>query len=143
MSIEDIPTTIAPDEYLGRRISSRRDANRMQRTNKVPYSYFMPKSGDVRLSVDRLTVAPLGKISEIATATILRTSGHQFRGWAVVRSEAATASDRRVAASPILGNPYHADIILPDDTTNNRAAQKNHATELASVASWRASALLV
>ena len=143
MSIEDIPTTIAPDEYLGRRISSRRDANRMQRTNKVPYSYFMPKKGDVRLSVDRLAIAPLGKISEIAAATILRTSGNQFRGWAVVSAETAAASERSVAASPIPGNPYHADIILPDDTTSNRAIQKSHATALASVASWRASALLV
>lgn len=115
----------------------------MQRTNKVPYSYFMPKEGDVRLSVDRLAIAPIGNISEIAAATILRTSGNQFRGWAVVRAEAAAASERRVAASPILDNPYHADIILPDDTANNRATQKNHAAELASVASWRASALSV
>lgn len=143
MSIEDIPTTIAPDEYLGRRISSRRDANRMQRTNKVPYSYFMPKEGDVRLSVDRLAIAPIGNISEIAAATILRTSGNQFRGWAVVRAEAAAASERSVAASRIPGNPYHADIILPDDIANDRVAQKCHATVLASLASWRASALLV
>ena len=115
----------------------------MQRTNKVPYSYFMPKEGDVRLSVDRLAIAPIGNISEIAAATILRTSGNQFRGWAVVRAEAAAASERSVAASRIPGNPYHADIILPDDIANDRVAQKCHATVLASLASWRASALLV
>lgn len=142
MSIEDIPTTIAPDEYLGRRISSRRDANRMQRANKIPYNYFMPKKGDVRLSVDRLAIAPLGKISEIAADTILRTSGNQFRGWAVVSADTAAASERSVAASPIPGNPYHADIILPADTANNRIAQKNHAADMARLASWRASALL-
>ena len=139
MSIDDIPTIIASDEDIGRRISRRSDQYRVQRSNKSASKIFTPRKGELRLSMDRLTIAPPGKISQIAADTISKTtSDRQFHGWAVVNVQDVVANGRCVAASPIPGNPYHADIILTDDTDD----QKSLAVELARLASWRASALL-
>lgn len=144
MSIDDIPTIIASDEDIGRRISRRSDQYRVKRSNKSASKIFMPRKGEVRLSMDRLTIAPPGKMSQIAADTISKTtSDRQFLGWAVVSVQDVVAYGLRVVASPIPDNPYHADIILLDDTANDIDDQKSHAVELARLASWCASALLV
>ena len=143
MCIDDIPTIIASNEDIGRRISRRADEYRVRRSNKSASKIFMPRKGEVRLSMDRLTIAPPGKISQIAADTIRKTtSDRQFLGWAVVSVQDVADNGGRVVASPIPDNPYHADIILPDDTANVADDQKTLAVELARLASWRASALL-
>jgi len=35
------------------------------------------------------------------------------------------------------GNPFHADILLPDTAIEDRDEQKQHAQELATEAQWR------
>ena len=51
--------------------------------------------------------------------------------------ETAAASGRQAVASPQLGNPYHADIVLPDPAIEDREEQKRHAQELADSSVWR------
>ena len=132
MTVKD---DIASGENLGRNVLSSGQAKRASRS-RVPVHLFLEKEGETRLSVDRLDDAPPGEAVEIAdrmAAARLR----RFYGWAVVVVEDASANGRRVIASPLLDNPYHADIILPDSTIEDREEQKRHAQELADASAWR------
>lgn len=60
-----------------------------------------------------------------------------FYGWAAVSVRNAAVNGRQVRASPINGNRYHADIVLPDLAEENRDEQTRHAQELADSANWR------
>lgn len=64
--------------------------------------------------------------------------GANFYGWAVVTVEDASRDERTVDATPMLHNPYHADIGLNvPDGVERRDEQKKHAVSLANHASWR------
>ena len=60
-----------------------------------------------------------------------------FYGWAVITAEYAENNGRRVVATPLPDNLYHADIVLPDSTAENRDEQVRHAQELADASLWR------
>ncbi len=126
---------IASGENLGRGVFSSRQSNRARRS-KVPHHVFLEKAGVVRLSVDRLDVASPQHAIEIAD-NIASARNATFYGWAVVTVERAATSGRRAVASPQLGNPYHADIVLPDPAIEDREEQKRHAQELADSSIWR------
>ena len=132
MTVED---HLASGENLGRSVLSSGQAKRARRS-RVPFHLFLEKEGEIRLSVDRLDVAPpeeAVKIADRMAATRHRT----FYGWAVVVVEDASANGRQVIASPLHENPYHADIILPDAVVEDREEQKRHAKELADASAWR------
>ena len=64
--------------------------------------------------------------------------GANFYGWAVVTVENASRDKRTVRATPMLQNPYHADIELNvSDSDERRDEQKKHSVALANHASWR------
>ena len=131
-----VPETIAEWENLGRGIYSRSTAKRASR-NRTPYNVFLPPSGGMSISVDRLSVAPLEEVITIAKQRAANREG-EFRGWATVTANAACKEGRTVVASPIEGeNPYHSDIVLPAAVANDRKMQKHHALALASRSSWR------
>ena len=125
-----IPNQIAPAEELGRGISSRRNARRAERS-KIPYHEFLPREGVTEISVDRLSVGSLKESTVIADAR-----NPKFFGWAVVIAEDAGRSGRKVAATPLEGNPRHADIILPS-AAKDRDEQRRHAHELRDLSTWR------
>ncbi|WP_428099572.1 hypothetical protein [Candidatus Rariloculus sp.] len=132
MTVED---NIASGENLGRSVLSSGQAKRAGRL-RVPFHLFLEKEGETRLSVDRLDVAPPGESVEIADR--MAAARHRtFYGWAVVVFLDASAKGRRVIASPLLDNPYHVDIVLPDSTIEDREEQKRHAQELADASTWR------
>ena len=97
---------------------------------------FLEKEGEARLSVDRLNVAPPAEALEIAEG-VAESRNATFYGWAVVAAELAHTNGRQVFATPQLGNPYHADIVLPDPAVEDREEQKRHAQELADSSIWR------
>ena len=131
-----VPETIADWEELGRGIYSRSAAKRASR-NRTPYSVFLPPTGEISISVDRLSVASLGEAIGIARRRSANREG-EFRGWATVSVDTACKDDRSVVASPIEGeNPYHADIVLPAVVVSDRKMQKHHALALARYSSWR------
>lgn len=76
-----------------------------------------------------------------------------FHGWAILPVHRATSRMRHVEASPVDGNPYHADIRMNlqepvsgekvsdgpnklDPEKQSRARQTQHALELALSAEW-------
>ena len=133
----DIPESIDPSEELGRGVSSSRIARRARRPNfQVPFNVFLPPRGERGISVDRLSVAPYNEAVAIAD---IRDAARDriFYGWAVTTAIVATDNGRRIVASPIPDvNPYHADIVLPENAAHDREEQKRHAQELADASRW-------
>ena len=126
---------IAPEENLGRDVFSSGQAKRARR-GRVPVNVFLEKEREPKLSVDRLDLASPEEMTEIADRVAAARS-RTFYGWAVIAREIATSNGRTATASPQLGNPYHADIVLPDPAVEDRDEQKSHAQELADAAVWR------
>ena len=126
---------IAPGESLGRGVFSGRHRDRAGRA-RVPHHVFLERRGEARLSVDRLDLAPPEEAIEIAERV---AAGRRatFYGWAVVAADRAAANGRRVAATPLPDNPYHADVVLPDIAVEDREEQKRHAQEPADASIWR------
>ena len=67
-----------------------------------------------------------------------RAGSRGFQGWAVVSVEDASHKGRTVKDTPILANPYHADIELPlpSDAERRKTEGTDHALELATAAEW-------
>ena len=124
----DVPESIAPDENLGRGVSSSRIARRARRPNfQVPLNVFLPPQDIINISADRLSVAPHDEAVVIADSRD-ESRGRTFYGWAVITAEAATDNGRKVSASPISNvNLYHANIALPQEAAGDREEQKRHA----------------
>ena len=133
-----IPDTIAPEEELGRGVFSKKHAQRAQRT-RVPLNIFLVQEGNTEISVDRLTFAASDNKATIIADETAAARNATFYGWAVVTAEKAGDNGRHVIASPRpeRGNPYHADIILPEFSGEDREEQKRHAQELADTSEWR------
>lgn len=127
--------SILPNERLGREVFSSRHRDRARRST-VPYHVFLERFGQIKISVDRLDLAS----AEDAAAIGDRNAAWRrrtFYGWAVVGVEHAEANQRRVKATPLEDNPYHAEIVLPEVTGAVRAEQVRHAQELADVSRWQ------
>ncbi len=133
-----VPDTIAPEEELGRGIFSKKHAQRAQRT-RVPLNVFLVQAGNAEISVDRLTFAALDNKATVIADETAAARNATFYGWAVVTAEKAGENGRRVIVTPRpeRGNPYHADIILPELAGEDREEQKRHAQELADASRWR------
>ena len=126
---------IAPDEDLGRGVFSSKQARRARRSG-VRASVFLERPGQLRISVDRLSVAPAETADEVAES-VAAMRGASFYGWAVVTADAASADGRQVLATPLPNNPYHADIVLPELAAHNLQTQREHAQKLADASRWR------
>lgn len=115
---------------------------------------FLPKRGERRLSVDRLSFAPLPdaitngeRVAQARQQGNLRTAGKpssdiHFCGWGVISVLATRETDCAVEATPIegehgTGNPYHADIVLPTQVETDDIERKRYAQRLARSAVWR------
>ena len=130
------PENIAQDEELGRGVFSRRRARRARRS-RVPADIFLEKEGEPKLSVDRLSLAPVDEAVEIAEEVASNRPNATFCGWAVLTASSARENGRETVASPIENNPYHADIVLPEVAAEDREEQIRHALELADASRWR------
>lgn len=135
MNPVEVSSVIAPEEELGRGVFSRRSADRARRS-RVPFNVFLEKPTRTDLSVDRLSVAPSNQAVAIARK-VGEARGATFYGWAVVPVTHAEGNERHVRAAPIVGNPYHANICLPETVAADREEQKRHAQELADASRWR------
>ena len=129
---------VAPSEDLGRGVFSSRTARRARR-GQIPSHVFLERVGQNELSVDRLSI---GETADLVVIAERRASVRErtFYGWAVVVASTAATSGRRVVASPLPdeGNPFHADIVLPDSVIEDEDERKHHAEELASLSGWQA-----
>lgn len=130
-----IPKDVAIDEEIGRGVFSRRTAARARRS-RIPLNVFLERQGETNISVNRLSVAPPNKAVAIAD-NVAAARGADFHGWAVLTADHAARNERKVVATPLLDNPYHADISLPELAGEDREEQKRHAQELADFSEWR------
>ena len=135
MSATNTADGLAPNEIIGRGISSRNEARRARR-NRTSKNVFDPGEGKSDISVDWISAAPIGEITKIAEKRDA-DRGRTFYGWAVVSVESARANNRKVVASPN-DNPYHADIKLPANVAYDEYQRKLHFQQLADASSWQA-----
>ncbi len=124
-------------EELGRGVFSRSHRRRAA-NGAIPYQVFLERAGERNISVDRLSTAPDAVAAAIASEVAAqRDPPRRFYGWAVISAEHAMEAGCYVQASPLPGNPYHADIIMPDSILDNREEQRLYAVALAGKADWR------
>ena len=126
-----IPAKITDTENLGRELFSRTHAR-----NRIPWQAFEKGNGNKGISVDRMdfadetTMARIGKRNAEKRRTPDRTP--TFRGWAMLTAEKAKRNDRTIEYSWEEDNPYHSDIILPED-----ADPIVHARDLANASTYK------
>lgn len=148
-----IPSEIADDEELGRCVVSKRAAHRA-REGRGLAKLLTPRQGERRISVDRLTIAPLAdaianghRVAAARQDGIIRTSGQpsrdvEFRGWVTLSAQSARDADCECIASPIeesagARNPYHADIVMPESVLEDDPERVRYAQALEESAAWR------
>ena len=122
-------------EELARGVFSSRNAKRAKRS-RVPAYVFLEKLGERKISVDRLSVAPLEDVVKISER-VAAERGASFYGWAIVAAKRIRENRREVIATPLSDNPYHADILLPKSAVEDRENQQQHAQELADASRWK------
>ena len=129
-------------EHLGRSVFSGKQARKAGRPQPVPEAFLVRREDD-RISVDRMDHAKRAEMVELAAARGLER-GKEFYGWAILTVAHAATNGRTVEATPLLSNPYHADICLnlPDDG-DRREWQKQHSVDLAAHAVWEETTLNV
>lgn len=126
---------IASDEDLGRGVFSSKQARRA-RSAGVRLNVFLERPGQLKISVDRLSLAPVD-VADAMAESVAAARGANFYGWAVITAGAASADGRCVLATPLPDNPYHADIVLPELAAHNLRTQREHAQKLADASRWR------
>ena len=125
-------------EELGRCVFSRSHLRKAANTGVVPYQAFLEQAGKRDISVDRLNCGTPAKAAAIAyRVAAQRDPVRNFYGWAVVGAEQVRKAGCGVEDSPLPGNLYHADIMLPDSIMESRDEQEHYATTLAGMAKWR------
>ena len=122
------------EEELGRGIFSSRQARRAHRS--ISKNVFLEREKIVEVSVDRLSLASLEEAVSISTSVAIGRN-RTFYGWAVLTVASACENNRNVLASPQVDNRYHADIVLPLTTAEDREEQIMHAQQLADASYWR------
>ncbi len=132
---EETPALISESEELGRGVFSGRDARAAER-GQVRATVFLERQGVREISVDRITLAPPGEAVAIADAVAAGREGNRsFYGWAVLSASEVISVGCTVVATPYAGNPYHADILLPESAVDEWE-QRQYALELAARARW-------
>ena len=129
-------------ETLGRSVVSSTAAKRARRRGLILPEVFLERITAPSISVDRMDRAPREALAALAAVRAgVRTPPRRFRGWAELSVAHAVRDGRTVAATPISGNPWHADILLhiPAGLSDieRRRQQKLHAERLARHAAWR------
>ena len=146
-----LPNYINDNDKLGRSSFSNRQAKRAILGN-VDHKIFLDTKGKHIISVDRLFLSYLKKLTEIQDKNAQERSENElqrwekgelkqkdrpkqrsFYGWASLTVLDAQQDNRQVKSNPIPENPYHANIILPEDT---RDAHILHAKKLAAKSEW-------
>ena len=135
MNLAEIFEHVRLQEELGRGVFSTNNAKRAKRS-RIPAHVFLEKPGEPKISVDKLSVAPLDEVVKIAEGVAV-VRGATFYGWAIVAAERIRENGRQVVATPLPDNPYHADILLPESAAEDREKQQRHAQELADASRWQ------
>lgn len=144
----DLPPLRSSDK-LGREILSRGQFKKASRQNgSVPHSVFDGDPSADSLSLDRLDHVSDLEMTRIGTTNAeLRSASsgakRMFYGWAEISVAYASRRGRSVEATPQLGNPYHADVMLDEKYRNSTSINdrkdmmREHAQDLSLKAQFR------
>ena len=128
-----LPTPVADQEILGRRIISSRDARRASR-NKIVPTVFIAAHPAIDISVDRIFVSFENEVLNVALDET--PPDRNFYGWAKLTAKQAREMNCCVKGSPTCSNRFHADIILPSNVSGDTDAEIARAKELAEASEW-------
>lgn len=110
--------------FLGDKLGRR--AKHRSHIPKPRFNEFNPPGGCNKISVDRLGVTSDAEIAEIAIKAFAQfgkdSKRGRFLGWYVLTVKDVKKAGCRVECSPVPENPYHADIVFPED----EAVQNRH-----------------
>ena len=124
-------------DQLGRRAKFRSNADRAQRTGRVHASVFEPPKGRNDISVDRLGVDSDDEIGVVAKIADAEFNG-KFYGWYMLTVRDVERAACSVRLSPTASNPYHADILYPENEAVEGIHRFRHlAQRLASTARFK------
>ena len=133
----NIRTVIDDEDLIGRAIFSSQFAKQAIRSGVIRYRVFLEKLNRP-ISVDRFGFCLKKTHTDIqnknARLRSTSTDKRSFYGWATIKAIDVKKNSKKLKSSPILGNPYHADIYLPKNI--ERDEQIMHAKELATRSSW-------
>ena len=145
-------TNLPASGRVGRGVFSGKD-QRKARNGKIPSRLFFDSDASGEISVHRLTPragdipsAESGLASDETMAKIgdrdaaargaKEGTTRTFYGWGELSVQDAAGDGRKVLATPLPENPWHADIILPSADVGDKA-RRQHAENLAGRAIWR------
>ena len=134
----ELPSAINASENLGREERSQSAARRAHRKlargepGHARVNKFTPPRNSNELSVNRMDFAPKAELAAIARRNA-EHSGHAFWGWYTLTALEVEDGGCTARSSPLLDNPYHADIVLPValDAEDRRDALREYAMGLA------------
>ena len=128
---------VAESEELARGVFDSDVAKKARKEQMLP-SAFMEREGVCTLSVLRTSIANDAEVVRIGKwMARKRGVNRTIYGWFVVSASNAALMGRQLEAIKVEGNPYHADIVLPDEDCMDRLRRLQHAQSLASHSEWR------
>ena len=136
---------IQDDERLGRRVADLRQLKKIQSSidegdaHPCPYQVFKSKPQTAEISVDRLDLAPIEKVAEIAKR-VTEQNNKVFYGWGVIIYR-CLPQGFKASPSPDkdTSNDYHADLYSPYQITEGserKDRRQEFARQLAEIATW-------
>ena len=149
------PDRILPDEdRVGRGVFSRKERDFLRKKGRARAALFFDSRSPAEISVHRLApgangdsadhpdLAPdetMAEIGDREAKARSEKSGERrtFYGWGELSAGDAAQERRVVRAAPLPDNPWHADIVLPEEDADDKDARWRHAEDLAALALWR------
>ncbi len=128
-----LPTSVADQEVVGRRIISSGDAKRANR-KKIPPTVFIHAHSVTDISVDRIH-SPF-QLEVLNVAVNETPCDRNFYGWAKLTAKQARDLNCCVKGSRTCTNRFHADIVLPSSVSGDTDAEIEKAKELAKASKW-------
>ena len=132
---------IRDDEHVWRDVNFTRQVRHLKgkRFNSETKAVFgerqAPKQKISTNLYDRVTLEYATSEGDRRVENVPGSNGIQ--GWWVMRVEEASQLRRRVEKTPADGNPYHADIILPDGEWDTWEDAEMHLRDLLAIGRWQ------
>lgn len=128
---------VAETEELSRCVLASTVAKKARKEQMLP-STFMEREGVCTISVLRTSIASDAEVVRIEERMARnRDPNRTIYGWFVVSAKNAALMKRQLEATKVEGNPYHADIVLPNKDFMDKLRRLQHAQSLASHSEWR------
>ena len=127
---------LAPDERLGRSVSSRSHRKLVERGQTPVSLFYLREIDEGKLSVDRIAEEWLTEVTQMAHDRDGRRC-RNFYGWATITQADASSLSLQAKASGFTENIFHASICFPPEVPDDECLMDSLATELAAKARFQ------